>query len=350
MRTSALSAIVRSSLAMAVVLDASAAAPVDASDVPPAVAAAVAVRLRPMLDSQPAPLAHVHTEGTLPHRGIRDESIAAERQLSVMRDAAIAWRGGAGDAYRDLAVRYLMAWVSTYRPDFDPIDETVFDRMIDTYIIVHDRLPTDQATAARRFLKDWGAGYVDRMDRPHPAGDPVTTWNNNWESHRIKLVTMIAAALDDPVLMADARRLYRAQIAANIHSDGTVIDFAERDALHYVVYDLEPLTKAALYARRKGEDWFAYRAPTGSSLAQAFAWLVPYADGRTPHREFLHSHVAFDAARAAAGEKGYSGAFDPRTAGSVFWMASTFDPSYRALAQTLQPQQPTSVGPAWVPD
>ena len=34
--------------------------------------------LQPKLDSQPSPLAHVHTEGTLPHHGIRDESIAAE--------------------------------------------------------------------------------------------------------------------------------------------------------------------------------------------------------------------------------------------------------------------------------
>jgi len=54
--------------------------------------APVTSHLASQLDQVPKPLAHVHTEGTLPHQGIRDESIEAERQLPLMRDAAYAWR------------------------------------------------------------------------------------------------------------------------------------------------------------------------------------------------------------------------------------------------------------------
>src|SRR5476651_1337072 len=44
------------------------------------------------LADRPNPLAHVHTEGTLPHHGIREQSIAAEKDWPVMRQAALAWR------------------------------------------------------------------------------------------------------------------------------------------------------------------------------------------------------------------------------------------------------------------
>ena len=51
------------------------------------------------LDDKPHALAHVHTEGTLPHQGIRDESIEAERDWPLARQAALAWRVSAGARY-----------------------------------------------------------------------------------------------------------------------------------------------------------------------------------------------------------------------------------------------------------
>ncbi|WP_042063084.1 alginate lyase family protein, partial [Acidomonas methanolica] len=74
----------------------------------------------------------------------------------------------------------------------------------------------------------------------------------------VKLVTMMAVALDDTLLFDAARTLFRAQIAANIAPDGETLDFRERDALHYVVYDLQPMVQAALAARTRGEDWYRW--------------------------------------------------------------------------------------------
>ena len=81
--------------------------------------------------------------------------------------------------------------------------------------------------------------------------------------------------LNDDELFHAARRLFQTQIETNMHSDGEVIDFAQRDALHYVLYDLEPLAHAALAARRRGEDWFNLRGGNGATLAKGFAWLKP---------------------------------------------------------------------------
>ncbi len=318
----------------------------DWCSVPPAEAAkslpAVTQRLQPLLDSQPQPMAVMHTEGTLPHQGIRDQSIEARKQLPVMRDAAYAWRAGADDAYLKLSTRYFNAWVSVYQPNLNPIDETNFDAFFDTYAVIAQKLePADRAQALAFFAK-WGRDIVASVDARNvvSASPQAKTWDNNWQSHRVKIVTMMAVATGDEALFSDARRLFRAQVAANIKPDGEVIDFAERDALHYVIYDLEPFTQAALAARVRGEDWYHYTSPTGSSVAKGFAWLYPYATGDKPHEEFKHSKVAFDAQRAAAGQTEYSGMFEPDRAGNAFWFASVFDPAYLPLARKLKPDAP----------
>ncbi|GBQ49637.1 hypothetical protein AA0498_1032 [Acidomonas methanolica] len=290
-------------------------------------------------DRPPAPLSRLHTEGTLPHQGIYDESIAAKRDLPLMRDAALAWRAGAGTVWLDFSRRYLMAWVATYRPSLNPIDETGFDALIDTYAIIGPSLPPDKRARVRDYLHAWVAGYIEAIGHHNTR----STWTNNWQSHRVKLVTMMAVALDDTSLFDAARTLFRAQIAANIAPDGETLDFRERDALHYVVYDLQPMVQAALAARTRGEDWYRWMGDDGASLAKAMAWLTPYASGEKTHEEFVHSTVRFDAIRAQAGLKGYSGPFDPRSAGALFWLVSELDPSLRPLAERLMPRPPSFV-------
>jgi len=290
----------------------------------------------PPADAAPHPLANVHTGG-MPHRGRWDEVHSAMRDLVLMQRAALAWRAGAGQTQYDVAVRLMVAWVETYQPTLDPIDETSFDMLIDTFAIVRDRLaPADRIRIADRLGK-WGWAYVDSIARL--ALPDHSIWINNWQSHRIKLVTMLAVAANDKRLFGEARRLFRLQIAANIHPDGETLDFAVRDALHYVVYDLEPLLQAALAARTfAGEDWYRWETEDQASLAGAVTWLMPYAAGQATHEEFVHSQVDFDAERAAAGVKGYKGLFDVQDAASLYWLAARFDSSLESLARSLGPE------------
>ena len=291
----------------------------------------------PPKGARPRPMAHVHTEGTLPHMGIRDQSLEAERDWPAMLNAALAWRAGVDDRGFATARLFLLGWVDTYSPNLNPIDETNLDALIDTYAIIADRLEGDERQRIAIWLRKWGWDYVGSIERAPKDG----IWANNWQSHRVKLVTMIAAATDDNALFTAARRLFRRQVSVNLLSDGQVIDFAERDALHYVVYDLEPLLRAALAAKvYAGEDWYRWEAPSHASLARSVAWLTPYATGDKAHEEFAHSKVAFDAARAAAGVKGFTGAFDVKDAAITYWSASSFDPALRAAAERLDPVAP----------
>lgn len=284
------------------------------------------------LADQPAPLPHVHTEGTLPNHGIREQSIAAEKDRPLMRQAALAWRISGDPRYLRQVDDYLAAWADVYQPDFNPIDETNLDMLITAYALTADHLRLETRAASRRLISNLGNGYLAHIEQFH--GPKKGTQTNNWQSHRIKLVTLAAAALNDQAMLEQAHQLFKEQVADNILPDGSVTDFQDRDALHYVVYDLEPLVQAALAAKPYGGDWLSLKA-NGASLGAALDWLVPYATGQRSHQEFLHTHVQFDKDRAKVGEPGYSGTWDAKSSATLFWLAAQLDKRYLPVATQL---------------
>ncbi len=306
-------------------------------------AVAAAVReAQPHLNDQPHPLLSVHKQTY--EQGKGDDIIIALHELALMRSAAVAWYAGAGDEYFDMANRYLLGWITVYPPDYQPIDEMHFDALIDTYAIIRNHMdPAAQAKVATA-LRDWGNGYISRM-AAHPEGREHETdiWNNNFQSFRLQLLTMMAVALQDKAMFEKARQLYWTHLAINMKPDGSVLDWYQRDALYYVRYNLEALLKAALAARSWGdgrEDWYHRPAANGASLEKGMQWLVPYVNGEKTHQEFDRSVVPQDLEHRALGLKGTSGPFDTKTAANTFWFAAQFDPHYLSLAQSLGNRPP----------
>lgn len=281
-------------------------------------------------DRKADPKAKLQTAGLLPNEGIHNESAKAKRDLKIMRDAALIWLTTQNSDALNFARRYLMAWFNVYQPSYRPIDETPFDALIDTYTIIKDQLPPAENQAIRHWLEQWAQGYIDEIKHAPRKNTSV----NNWQSHRVKLITLMAVATDNDALFQQARVLFKQQIKDNIFPDGEVLDFKQRDALHYVVYDLQPLVQAALAARTRGEDWYHWQTPQGASVDKAVLWLKPYLQGKS-HQEFVHTTAKFDKARAEAGVKGFSGQFAPQKAGELIWFSSVFDPQLTPLAKTL---------------
>ena len=290
------------------------------------------------LNDAPKARAKLHTEGTLPGQGIHDESVEAEKDLALMRDAALAWRATGDERYLRLVDRFLYAWVTTYQPSFNPIDETNFESLILAYDLTASALPVKTRNPASAFIAKMTSGYIADIDKQKR---PLTgTYRNNWQSHRIKLVAMGAFTIDDRRLVNAAQRLYVEHIGDNIAPDGSTVDFAERDALHYVTYDLQPLVTAALAARRHNRNWLTERAQSGATLAGALDWLTPYALGTRTHEEFVGSKVPFDATRREAGLPGFTGAWDPKNAAELFHLAARLDGRYAPIALRLAPSPP----------
>lgn len=265
------------------------------------------------LDARPHPMARVHTQGLLPHQGIHDASVAAERDWPLALRAAVGWRLSGRPALLHQVARYLDAWVALYRPDFNPIDETNLDQLFQTHALTRDALPASTRKATDTLVRAMAEGYLARLQQK--AGSTYINDVNNWQSHRIKLLATTAAVLGNPALVAAARRWLMIQVAANIRPDGSTVDFTQRDALHYVTYDLEPLVQAALaLSPYGGGNLLEARASSGSSIAAALDWLAPYAEGRRRHQEFAHTSEPFDVERRQAGLKGYDGAWTPTPA------------------------------------
>lgn len=307
-----------------------------AASPPSAAALARAASTPPAPGPQALPV--IHTEGTLPHTGIHDQSAAAVRDFSYMLDLALAWRDTRDFAALMRLASYFDAWTQVYRPSFDPIDETNLGNLIVAYRLTAADLPKATAQRTRAFIEQLARGYLQQM-QAHRS-DARGVWSNNWQSHRVKLVVLAASALNDEALFARARTAFVAQLSANVRPDGEVLDFTQRDALHYVVYDLEPLVLAAAVAQGRGEDWLRLPGREGQTLAAALDWLLPYAEGQRSHEEFRHSTVRFDAQRAQAGLPGFAGRWDPAGAKTLYWSASLLDPGYVAVAKRLATAPP----------
>jgi hypothetical protein len=141
--------------------------------------------------------------------------------------------------------------------------------------------------------------------------------------------------LRDPLLINRSREAFVQQLANNITPDGMVRDFAERDALAYVTYSLEPMLTAAWIAKQQGQDWYSLAGNNGATLQQALHWLEPYASGARTHEEFRNTQVAFDRKRAAAGMAHFRGQWDRQGARNAYWLAARLDTQWTALASQL---------------
>lgn len=281
------------------------------------------------LTAKPHAISYIHTEGTLPHEGIWDQSIEATQDWRHVLNLAVAYRLTGDAKYLTAAENFFLTWTINYQPSFNPIDETNFDQVIIAYDLTRDKLPPTTQNELNNFLREMAKGYISAMS------DPKRRSKNNWQSHRVKLATLAAYAANDAALIQSAHKAFTQQIADNILSDGSTLDFQERDAIDYVNYNLEPLLTAAIAGKMHGENWFEEKNLSGTSLKSAVDWLLPYAQGTMAHEEFVNTKVKFDKTRKDAGLPGYSGKYDPVRNIKALTLASIVDPSYKKIADEV---------------
>jgi Alginate lyase len=304
-----------------------------------------------LLSRSPDAITVLQIAGRLPHDPVYDKSVQAAADLAAMTDLALAYRLTGDRKYLYAATRFIKAWASTYQTALNPIDDQDFYYFFVANDLVNADLPSDVKALTKKFSQQFAQAYLNEIEKAPPPGSPEADPNNpiykgpnkpdptrinNFQSHRLKLGVLAAFAAGDNELIKRGRAAYERQMAINIRPDGTVLDFQDRDALHYVVYDLEPLLLVALAAHAHGQDWFSYRSPSGSSLEAALDWLIPYAEGEKNHEEFVHSHVPFDQTRAKAGVKGFSGSWDPKGAVTTYAYASILSPKYRQVLENVE--------------
>jgi hypothetical protein len=280
---------------------------------------------------EPHPIARLTTEGRLdgdPDKLATEKALADMGRLEAL---GLAYALTGAPPYLAAIARDLDAWARVNQPTGDPIDETSLEQAIVAFDLCAPALAPETRTRVARWLERIAAAEI--ASRRPGRGTAI----NNWNSHRLKLVGLIGYALDDGTLIDWARRGFEAQIAANLKPDGTSIDFVDRDALHYHVYDLVPLLRLAIVLARDGGHPYTWRAPSGATLAAGVAFLLPFARGEAVHGEFVHTRVAFDRERAANGQAAYQPGrrFEPVEARPALELAQFFEPDLVGLVGSL---------------
>jgi hypothetical protein len=295
---------------------------------------ALATTASQALDETPNPIDTIRTEGLLAGNPKKTATQAALKDMNKIYALALAYRVQGDRKFLKKATRFLLAWANSNHPNGDPIDDTNLDRCIEAYDMVKDQLSKDDYQTITAWLQLTAQtelrGRHYRPERP--------SFYNNWHSHRLKIVGEIAFAIGDTALQGYTIRELKIQLEKNLNPDGSSVDFALRDALHYHVYDLEPLLKLIIVLQRAtGTNYYAYTTPAGASVKRSVDWLLPWLNGQKTHPEFVNSTVDFDRKRAQNNEAAYKAGtlFEAKNGIQTLYLAAWFDPSLLPLAQEL---------------
>ncbi|HTC21484.1 MAG TPA: alginate lyase family protein [bacterium] len=280
----------------------------------------------------PNPISQIQTAGKLKGSGEKTQTEEALRDMPRLKALGLAYALTGREDYRFKAGAFITAWAKTCQPPENPIDATNLEPLLETYDLIRNQMDPGN----RKLTDDWVRSVAQTLlasDNPSKG----THWNN-WQAHRLKIVGLSAFLLGDSDLEKTVLENLRALLNKNLNPDGTTLDFLERDALHYQVYDLEPLIRTAILLQRAGNpDLYHWKTDRGASLSQCVAFVVPFAEGEKTHAEYVHTTVKFDIQRAQNNEKGHAiGAdFPPQGALKCLELAQFFQPELKSVVGTL---------------
>ncbi len=278
------------------------------------------------LNDKPNPVKQISSEGLLEGNPLKIASLHALKDVQKIYALAVTYRLTGQSKYLQKASDFLMAWAKFNKASGNPINETKLEDLIVGYDFIRDDIDIEN----RNLIDAWLKTIADAELHSKYANPIKTTSKNNWNSHRIKIVTLIAYTIHNQSYDGFIKSELESQISKNLNPDGTSIDFEERDALHYHIYDLEPLLQTVIAVNRaNGKNYYSYQSASGASIEKAVKFLVPFVSGEKTHIEFANSKAAFDKARAANNEKGYQLVnFKSSTGIYVLALASYFDEGF----------------------
>jgi multidrug resistance efflux pump len=234
------------------------------------------------LRQPPAPIDVIHSAGETDQHS--PESVASHR---AFQDAdnfvllAIAYKLTGTASYRDSAQAIVAAWAHVNKPSGNPIDET----RLGPFLWGLDLLGIgSQSLDVRRWLERWAEAA--RSWKPGAVAE-----TNNHQTHHLKTLLALDRLLGMTIQyqrdLAHAERHAEVNLAS---LDGASLDYEQRDALHYHVYDLEAWIEIALLTNC-----------CEGRIDRSFAFFERTIREHPDHIEFANSSAPIDRKRAAAG-------------------------------------------------
>ncbi|MFC1224326.1 alginate lyase family protein [Pedobacter sp. BG31] len=286
------------------------------------------------LNETPNPIDTIRTEGLLKGNPKKEKTRSALADMNKMFALALQYRITDDRKYLNKCAEFLGAWAKINKPDGDPIDDTNLDKAIEAYDLIRRDLAGKDKQQIDQWLTETASAEINSKRMKTGRATAI----NNWNAHRLKEVGEIGYVLNNQEFIKWTIENLKSHININLFSDGTSLDFKERDAMHYHIYDLEPMLKLAIMIdRAKGPDFYTYQSPKGSSIKKSVEWLIPYINGEKQHEEYVHTTVKFDRDRAKNNEPGFAPGtmFKPDLALPVLKLAVYFDVNQADLLKRL---------------
>lgn len=286
------------------------------------------------LNQPPNPIDTIRTEGLLKGDPKKDKTKLALPDMNKMFALALQYRLTSDRNYLDKCISFLNAWAKINHSKGDPIDDTNLDKAIEAYDLIKNDIPLADKKPIDNWLSETARAEINsKRMKPGKA-----TAINNWNAHRLKVVGEIGYALNNREFIDWTIDHLKSHININLYADGSSLDFKQRDALHYHLYDLEPMLKLAIIINRgDATNFYTYQSPNSSSIKKSVDWLIPYITGEKKHEEYVNTTVKFDHDRARNNEPGFAAGtlFEPKLAIPLLKSVVYFDQKYQTLLNQL---------------
>lgn len=287
------------------------------------------------LNDDPSPLKVIHYRGVLSNDPLRRESVARLNDMRKIDDLGQAWVITKDARYALQAHRFIMAWVRTYQPNGDPINENKLEPLLANHVLLKEFASDAERAEVRAWVDDLAHRQQDS------ARVSASSRENNWHPKRLKLIAWAGIITGDQKWTDYALAETRGYIGRALRADGSSYDLEQRDSLGYHMGGVKPLIRLASILIDQDPDLYFREAPSGASVAASVEFMMPYALGEKTHREFINSKVDFDRRRAEAGLAEYQPGtpFNPLHSIRLFDAAMAFEPRYGELIATLTGQK-----------
>ncbi|MEM1121610.1 MAG: sulfatase-like hydrolase/transferase [Bacteroidota bacterium] len=278
----------------------------------------------------PNPIDSIFYQGLVSNNPKRVKSVVHLVDMQRLYDLLWSYILTEKQIYAEKAKAILLAWVQTYQPDGNDVNENKLTDCFYAYEVLQPLLSTSEKQAVADWLSAIAYAQKSRWN--------LSSGSANRHVKRIRLILQGGIALQDSTLSNFALAKIDTLLANSLRSDGRTQDLERRDALHYHVGSVLNFLKLNYLTRIVGVNLYDKVASSGGSVRKSLAFTYPYIRCEKVYAEWVNTKVRFDRERWEAGDPYYRPGkpWNPKEAYRSLLLAEPFDEAVSPLLAMLR--------------